>query len=163
MNSFFTTYLFIFMNLFYLSVVDTKCFIGFRCVTQRFNKSIHYAMVTTSVATICHHTELLEYHSLYTLSCASVSLKVFFYSVFTSLSSVYLNIAHISLSFRRMKTLVSLKYVLPINLKYTHQLSVCLWENTLEIGFLQMSLCYKCDVILCLHPKLISKNLSMLL
>ena len=41
----------------YLGVVDTQCYISFRCTTQWFNLTIHYAVLMTSVATICRHTQ----------------------------------------------------------------------------------------------------------
>jgi len=50
---------------FYLSVVDMECYISFRCTTWWFDKFIHYAVLTTSVATICPITSLLQYHWLF--------------------------------------------------------------------------------------------------
>ena len=47
----------------------TQCYISFKCTTQHFNFSIPYAMLTTSIATICHHTTLLLYLWPYSLCC----------------------------------------------------------------------------------------------
>ena len=58
---------------FYLTIVDTWCYISLRCTTSWFNRSVCYAMLTTSVATICHHTTLLQYHWLYSLCCGFYS------------------------------------------------------------------------------------------
>lgn len=50
---------------FYFSLVDTRCYISFRCTTQRFTFSIGYAVLTTGRAAICHRTMLLQYLWLY--------------------------------------------------------------------------------------------------
>lgn len=43
---------------------------SFRRMTWRFNISIHYALLTASIGTTCHHTVLLKYYWLYSLFCA---------------------------------------------------------------------------------------------
>ena len=53
-----------------LSIVDTQCYVGFKYTTYWFNSSTGYAVFTISVATICHHATVLQYHWLYSLFCA---------------------------------------------------------------------------------------------
>ena len=50
----------------------------FRCTTQWFDRVICYAIFTTSVAIICLITSLLQYHWLYSLCSAFVSLTYSF-------------------------------------------------------------------------------------
>ena len=46
-----------------------QCYINFRYTAYWFDSSICYHMLTASVATICHHITLLQYHWLYSLCC----------------------------------------------------------------------------------------------
>lgn len=54
--------------IFHLSIVDIKCYISFRCTTQKFRNPIHYTMLTTSITTICPHILLLQYHITYAMT-----------------------------------------------------------------------------------------------
>lgn len=67
----------LFKKLIILSVVDTRYYISFRCTTWWFNLSVCYVMLTPSVAIICHHPVLLQYHWLYSLCCAFYSNDLF--------------------------------------------------------------------------------------
>ena len=38
-----------------------QCYISFRCLTWSLDNSIHYAVLTINIVTICHHAVLLQY------------------------------------------------------------------------------------------------------
>lgn len=44
------------------SILDTPCYISFRCTPSGFNVSLRSEALPTSAATVCHHTTLLRYH-----------------------------------------------------------------------------------------------------
>ena len=73
------------IHIYYLSIVDTQCYIGFRHTTLWFNKCVHYALLTTSVAAICSHTSL-QYHWLYSLCCAFYPHDLFISQMEASIS-----------------------------------------------------------------------------
>lgn len=72
------TTFFTFIYLFYWHIVDTQCYCVFGGTTQWFDRSMCYAVLTTSVAAICHHTTLLQYHWLYSLWCVFVPMTYSF-------------------------------------------------------------------------------------
>lgn len=58
-------------------IVNTQCYLSFMCTTQWLESSVLHALLTTNVATICHHTTFLQQHWLYSLSCAFYSCDCF--------------------------------------------------------------------------------------
>ena len=56
---------------------DAQGYISFRCTTLCFDESIHYAVLTTSVANVCRHLVLLRYPWLYSLGCPFHPLDFF--------------------------------------------------------------------------------------
>ena len=74
---------------FYVSRVDTQCYLSFRCTRELFYFSIHYTMLTQSVATIYHHTALLQYHWLYSLCCPFYPRDLFISQLETCISSLF--------------------------------------------------------------------------
>ena len=59
-----------------LSIVDTQCYITFRCTAEWFDNSRRYA-VLTSVAIVCDNTSPLKYHPLYSLCYAFYPCDLF--------------------------------------------------------------------------------------
>lgn len=47
---------------FYLRVVETQWYMGFRYTTEIFDRFTHYTMFTPGVATVCLLASLLPYH-----------------------------------------------------------------------------------------------------
>ena len=63
--------------LFYWSIVDTQCYISFSGTQHSDSTTLDYAVLTTSIDTVCHHTTLLKHHWLYSLCCTFLSLWLF--------------------------------------------------------------------------------------
>ena len=53
------------------NMVGTQCYLSSRCTMQWFDQSIHHAVHTMSIATICHRTTLSQHRWLCFLGCIS--------------------------------------------------------------------------------------------